>query len=97
MPCSSSGCLGQVVNNPEICVTSDRGDEVKVLLQANNATGLVVTKLNLLHYLSYKNISQTKCYKQSDITFQFSFHCSFRWCTLFCSLCCTAKPFGLGS
>ena len=51
MPCSSSGCLGQVVNNPEICVTSDRGDEVKVLLQANNATGLVVTKLNLLHYV----------------------------------------------
>ena len=49
MPCSSSGCLGQVVNNPEICVTSDRGDEVKVLLQANNATGLVVTKLNFLY------------------------------------------------
>ena len=45
------------------------------------------------HYLSYNKISQTKCYKQSNITFQFSFHCSFRWCTPFCSLCCTLKPF----
>ena len=47
----------------------------------------------LYHYLSYNKINQTKCYKQSNITFRLSFHCSFRWCTLFCSLFCALKPF----
>ena len=44
------------------------------------------------HYLSYKKRSQTKCYKQSDTIFQLSFHCSFRCCTWFCSLCCPLRP-----
>ena len=44
------------------------------------------------HYLSYTKISQTKCYKQSDTIFQFSFHCSFRCCAPFCLLCCPLGP-----
>ena len=44
------------------------------------------------HYFSYTKISQTKCYKQSDTIFQFSFHCSFRCCAPFCSLCCPLRP-----
>ena len=44
------------------------------------------------HYLSYTKISQTKCYKQSDTIFQFSFHCSFRCCAPFCSLCYPKRP-----
>ena len=45
-----------------------------------------------IHYLSYKKISQTKCYKQSDTMCKFRFHCSFRWCPPFCSLCCPLRP-----
>ena len=44
------------------------------------------------HYLSYTKISQTKCYKQYDTSFQFSFHCSFRCCAPFCLLCCSLRP-----
>ena len=44
------------------------------------------------HYLSHKKISQTKCYKQYDTSFQFSFHCSFRCCAPFCLLCCSLRP-----
>ena len=44
------------------------------------------------HYLSYTKISQTKCYKQSDTIFQLSFHCSFRCCAPFCSLCFPLSP-----
>ena len=44
------------------------------------------------HYLSHTKISQTKCYKQYDTSFQFSFHCSFRCCAPFCLLCCPLRP-----
>ena len=45
-----------------------------------------------LHYLSYTKVSQTKCNKQSDTIYQFSFYCSFRCCVPFCSLCCPLRP-----
>ena len=44
------------------------------------------------HYLSYTKISQTKCYKQSDTMCKLRFHCSFRWCAPFCSLCWPLRP-----
>ena len=61
---------------------------------------IVVQELKIIFMLQKKHdttchttkISQTKCSKQSDNIFQFSFHCTFSCCDPFCLLCC---PLGL--
>ena len=87
---TSQVTLGQKMRGHQFLAPSRRFLPRLESSEIGNSSPIILKMAN--HYLSYTKISQTKCYKQSDTIFQFSFHCSFRCCAPFCSLCCPLRP-----